>query len=350
MYSIWPHRPDGRWLASGSADRTCRLWDLRADDPSLSPRILRGHKGAVGAVHFSPDNRWLLSKSDGDEGLRLWDCQADESSRELPVRGKFNRMANSSFSFDSRWLGAATSTAIHLWDLQERDIPSSRKTFTGLGGNTSEYRGSLAFTPDSKSFATIDGDTVAIRKLGGDEVTRLSMDGWIRCIGVSPNGRWLVAGSEAGEVRLWDLTRSNLANTRSSYRYEIPARCSFLSRGSRWLALGHEDNTIRVFDLRDWKAPTPQLLQGFEHEVGLVAISQSGRFVVAGEGPSGRFTTDPPEVRVWDLHARESVGTSCLLPGSGWVTSMGRDQSRRPPSLYCAIEGSAAPLVPMGAI
>ena len=39
--------PDGRWLATGSDDTTVRLWDLKADNPGQTARVLKGHDEAV---------------------------------------------------------------------------------------------------------------------------------------------------------------------------------------------------------------------------------------------------------------------------------------------------------------
>ena len=62
--------PDGRTLASAGADRTVRLWDVRARRPLGQP--LRGHRGQVLSVAFSPDGRTLASAGD-DRTVRLWD-------------------------------------------------------------------------------------------------------------------------------------------------------------------------------------------------------------------------------------------------------------------------------------
>ena len=60
--------PDGKTIASGSEDKTVRLWDLQGQ-PVGQP--FQGHQDSVLSVAFSPDGKTIASGS-LDKTVRLW--------------------------------------------------------------------------------------------------------------------------------------------------------------------------------------------------------------------------------------------------------------------------------------
>jgi len=63
--------PDGKRLASASADGTVQVWDVATGQEMLT---LKGHAGTVYSVAFSPDGKRLASAS-ADGTIKVWDAR-----------------------------------------------------------------------------------------------------------------------------------------------------------------------------------------------------------------------------------------------------------------------------------
>lgn len=50
--------PNSLYLATGSGDWTCRLWDVQK---GTCVRVFVGHQGAISSIALSPDGRYLAS-------------------------------------------------------------------------------------------------------------------------------------------------------------------------------------------------------------------------------------------------------------------------------------------------
>ena len=62
--------PDGKTIATGSWDRTARLWDVASGRAIGQPLL---HQDSVRSVAFSPDSRQLATASN-DKTARFWDA------------------------------------------------------------------------------------------------------------------------------------------------------------------------------------------------------------------------------------------------------------------------------------
>ncbi|XP_020369232.2 WD repeat-containing protein 38 [Rhincodon typus] len=66
-------------LASGSWDKTIRVWDPRK---GLLIFLLKGHFGRIMALSFSMDSILLVTGSE-DETIRMWDCEDGKCKKIL---------------------------------------------------------------------------------------------------------------------------------------------------------------------------------------------------------------------------------------------------------------------------
>src|SRR5262249_35037991 len=94
------YSPDGKRLASVAYDQTTRLWDAQTGQELLSL------KGGGNSVAFSPDGKRLAINS-ADETLKVWDAQTGQELLSLKVAGD-----GVTFSLDGKCLAFGTGT----WD------------------------------------------------------------------------------------------------------------------------------------------------------------------------------------------------------------------------------------------
>jgi dipeptidyl aminopeptidase/acylaminoacyl peptidase len=71
--------PEGKRIATASADKTARVWDAESGQPLTEPLP---HDGAVKSALFSPDGKRMVTASD-DGIARVWDIAA--SSEKHPA-------------------------------------------------------------------------------------------------------------------------------------------------------------------------------------------------------------------------------------------------------------------------
>ncbi len=182
--------PDSQLIASGSVDKTIKLW--RRDGREVA--TLKGHQAIVRSVKFSPDGE--LIASGGDDGtVKLW--QKDGTLLKT-FQGHSAGIWLVAFSPDGQTIASASvDTTVKLW---QKD-GSLLKTFQGHTAGVS----SVAFSPDGQTIVSGGGDkTVKLWNIDGTLLRTLQgHTAVVSSVAFSPDGQTIASTSGDKTVKLW---------------------------------------------------------------------------------------------------------------------------------------------------
>lgn len=158
---------DGRHIASGSGDRTIRLWDIQENQCVLSLQIEDG----VTTVAISPNNRFVAAGS-LDKSVRIWDTQTGVLvERTEGEQGHKDSVYSVAFSpRGDHLVSGSLDKTIRMWKLS--NMPS-------MGGPAQPKNGEC------------------IRTFEGHKDFVLS-------VALTPDGAWVMSGSKDRGVQFWD--------------------------------------------------------------------------------------------------------------------------------------------------
>src|SRR5215467_12636825 len=113
------YSPNGRYVATGSYDKTAKIWDAATGAEIIT---LRGHDATVEAVRFSPDGK-ILATGSYDSTVKLWDWAAGRE--RATFRGHTNMIRSLAFAPDGQTVGcrhgARARNSQRSWAWHPRD-------------------------------------------------------------------------------------------------------------------------------------------------------------------------------------------------------------------------------------
>jgi len=291
---------DGTTLASGSADRTVRLWDMHHPTaPSMIGLPLAEHTAEVTSVAFAA-HRSLLAGGGYDGAAVLWDVTTPKAPKLLdepdqPLTDPANPLNAVVFSPDGTILATAgNDLSIRLWDVTHPSAP--RLLGQQLTGHDDVIR-ALAFSPDGKTLVSAaDDHTVRLWNLDDlnhpqpFDTAPLAHGNAVWTVAYSPHGHILASGGDDRALRLWNVTDPTapqlIGSPLTGHTDNRISALAFSPAGTT-LAEGGNDSKVRLWDVTHPNTPRQLGLlppPGHRDSVWSVAFSPDGRILASASG------------------------------------------------------------------
>jgi len=341
--------PDGRYLASGSGDKSVRFWDLTTETPrhtckghtnwvlaiAWSPdgqllasgdkaghviiwdpvsgqqkgRTLLGHKQWVTSIAWQPLHLWAGSQEQGgnrkiassskDGDVRIWDSGTGQCTKVLA--------GHTACVTSLRWGGndliysASQDRTIKVWRAKDgalcRTLQGHGHWVNVLALNTDYVMRTGAFDP--KDAKIVPEDNVA----EGSKLVALAAARYKDTLGMVGGEELLVSGSDDFTLFLWKPASEKKSIARLTGHQQLVNDVKF-SPDARLVASASFDKSIRI-----WCGKTGKflaVLRGHVQAVYQVSWSADSRLLVSGSADS--------TLKLWSLETKK-LHTD--LPGHG---------------------------------
>lgn len=290
--------PGARLAATGSSDKTIRLWDV-ANANQVG--ALTGHESDIGSICFSPNGRFLLSGS-ADTTIRVWNVdEAKELFCFKEHTTKVNAVQIGPDNFTA--LSGDDAGRLLVWRLDNGEILgelTGHKTPTNdisisLNGRLA-LTGSGDYTPSENVLKLWDLKTgECLRTLSGHERA-------VNAVRIGPAVAHAASGGADGEIRLWDLSSGECLKTIKAHDSAVLSMD--LSIDGKYLASSGYDGLVKLWNLSEGKCL--RTFEGHAAPVPGVSMSMDLRYILSGgrDGGLKLWLLDwelglPPE-GVWD--------------------------------------------------
>jgi WD40 repeat protein len=281
---------NGKTLASGGRDPAVNLWNV---DKGNVIRILKGDGSGVFSVKVSPDEKIVASGSLYG-AITLWDIQTGKGIHTLEQHT--NSVRSVAFSTDGKTLasGSADKTII-LWDMATGK--PKREPFTGH----TEAVTSVDFSAGGETLASGSYDkTIILWDVATGKPKRPPLTGHtgsVQSVAFSADGKTLASGSADRTIILWDMATGKPKREPFTGHTDAVTSVAFSADG-KTLASGSADKNIILWDVANRQSQDPPLT-GDAADVWSMGFSPDGKTLAIGSGDS--------HIRLWDVATRQPL-------------------------------------------
>jgi pleiotropic regulator 1 len=246
--------PDNQWFATGSADRTIKIWDLASGELRLT---LTGHIMAIRGLVVSPRHPYLFSAGE-DKMVKCWDLEQNKVVRD------YHGHLSGVYSIDLHptldlIVTAGRDAVARVWDIRSR-------------------------TP--------------VHVLSGHKSTIST----VKCQEADPQ---VITGSMDSTVRLWDLAAGKTMAVLTHHKKSVRALAVHPTEFT--FASASPDN------IKEWKCPEGSFIHNFHPSqnsiVNTLSVNSDGVLFSGGDDGSMGFYD-------WKSGHRFQLMDTAALPGS----------------------------------
>ncbi|TFK68146.1 WD40 repeat-like protein [Pluteus cervinus] len=297
------YSPDGKTVVSGSWDKTVRIWDVNTGQ--LVGQPLRGHTGHVTSVSYSPDGKNIVSGSD-DKTIRIWNASTRKPIGQS-LCGHTDQIMSVSYAPDGLHIASGSvDKTIRIWDAY-----TGQPTGQPLTGHTKSV--TCSYSPDGNYIVSGSHDkSVRIWNAAtGHPIGQiLQAESSVFTVTYCSNGQYVIAGCVDGRMQMWDAATGELIGQPSNGHDDQVTSLCYLPDGKH-IVSGSWDKTIKLWDINTFQAVGPSF-QG-ESCIRSVSYSPDGKHAVSG--------SEDKTVRIWDVSTGQLIGQP-LEGHTNWVRSV----------------------------